>query len=68
MAQTHIRLDLSGRDDATAILIPIAGSVFMLSMTHQTIVITPSGQRYQVDDSLPDIQDALEAVRLGAEI
>lgn len=63
MNATHIRLELSGRNDATMLLMPIAGTVFQLTPDHQTLAITVDGRVYKVEDSLPAIMDALSVVR-----
>jgi hypothetical protein len=66
--KTHIRLERSDREDATALLIPIAGTVFELTANYQTLAVLPNGKTYPVDESINEIAEAIDTARTEQDL
>lgn len=59
--KTHIRLTrVTVGEDAATLLLPIAGTSFLLDADYQTIAITASGQRFIVEESIANISEVLD--------
>lgn len=60
ITKTHIRLTKIGLDsDATALILPIAGTTFEIAPDYKTVATTASGRVYFVEESLSLIEEKL---------
>lgn len=67
MTITHIRLDRSDSyEEPLAILVPLAGTVFELTPSFETLVVLPNGRTFRVHQSFNAIAEAI-AVHVSAD-